>query len=292
MIRLLELVLILALADGAPAAQKSTQPARREYVGSAVCQGCHEELANEFAKSPHHILEEGGRHNWKERACESCHGPGSAHAEGADPKDIRNPLKLMTIEAINTCLNCHRNQPSRVGVVRGGHARNQVACMTCHSIHKPKPAKATAVCGSCHVAQLAQFQRPYRHRLQEGGVDCVDCHNPHGRLLTNALREVSANEPGCFRCHGDKRGPFSFEHAPMRLEGCSACHEPHGSANPRMLTRHEVRYQCLECHSNLFMGGLGGQPTAAHDLRSARFQNCTVCHVKIHGSHVNRAFLR
>jgi predicted CXXCH cytochrome family protein len=30
-----------------------------------------------------------------------------------------------------------------------------------------------------------------------------------------------------------------------------ACHQPHGSANPRMLTRHEVRFVCLECHSNL-----------------------------------------
>jgi DmsE family decaheme c-type cytochrome len=144
---------------------------------------------------------------------------------------------------------------------------------------------------------MAQFQRPYRHRLGEGGIDCVDCHNPHGRLLANPLRDVSANEPGCFKCHGDKRGPFTFEHAPMRMaEGCQNCHEPHGSANPRMLTRADVKFQCLECHSNLGAGSgqgtLGGVPPAFHDLRNPRIQNCTVCHVKVHGSHVNRALLR
>ena len=85
----------------------------------------------------------------------------------------------------------------------------------------------------------------------------------------------------------------------MRLEGCSACHQPHGSANPRMLTRHEVRFVCMECHSNL------PAPTPAangdararcgpalHDLRSPRFQNCTLCHQKVHGSYVNRDLLK
>ena len=33
---------------------------------------------------------------------------------------------------------------------------------------------------------------------------------------------------------------------------------------------------------------LGVVPPAFHDLRSPRFQNCTVCHQKVHGSHVDR----
>jgi hypothetical protein len=66
-----------------------------------------------------------------------------------------------------------------------------------------------------------------------------------------------------------------------------------------MLTRHEVMFQCLECHANIAQqggrtntGALGGVPPAFHDLRSPRFRNCTICHIKIHGSHVNKAFLR
>ena len=111
------------------------------------------------------------------------------------------------------------------------------------------------------------------------------------------LQSFGANEPGCFNCHGDKRGPFTFEHSPVRFEGCSACHEAHGSANPRMLIRQEVRLVCLECHANLpgvnnTRPVMGVVPTSFHDLRSPRFQNCTVCHQKIHGSHVDRNLLR
>jgi hypothetical protein len=31
---------------------------------------------------------------------------------------------------------------------------------------------------------------------------------------------------------------------------------------------------------------------AFHDLRTPRFRVCSTCHVKIHGSNVNRDFLR
>jgi predicted CXXCH cytochrome family protein len=83
----------------------------------------------------------------------------------------------------------------------------------------------------------------------------------------------------------------------VRFEGCATCHEPHGSANPRMLVRQEVRLVCLECHANLPVAMktsavMGVVPPAFHDLRSPRFRNCTVCHQKIHGSHVDRNLLR
>jgi DmsE family decaheme c-type cytochrome len=107
----------------------------------------------------------------------------------------------------------------------------------------------------------------------------------------------AANEPGCLNCHGDKRGPFTFEHPVVRFEGCGACHEPHGSVNPRMLTRPVVLQVCLECHANLPAAvatrkAAGVVPPSFHDLRSPRFQNCTVCHQKVHGSYVDRNLLR
>jgi uncharacterized protein with PIN domain len=63
-----------------------------------------------------------------------------------------------------------------------------------------------------------------------------------------------------------------------------------------MLDRPEVRMLCLECHANLptvnANGTIGVVPPSFHDLRSPRFQNCTVCHQKIHGSYVDRNLLR
>lgn len=298
----------------APAAADN-KPA--EYVGSEACQACHEDIYKGFQKDPHAAIEKSTR-KWGRKGvqldgkgCESCHGPGSKHAESVSAADILNPAKQAANSQSDGCLNCHLNQPTQVGRLASSHARNQVSCLGCHGFHKGREklvARNTAPinkqCASCHQDVWASFQRPHRHPLNERGMSCVDCHNPHGSFLPKQVRTVSANEPNCFRCHGDKRGPFVFEHAPVRLEGCSTCHEPHGSANPRMLTRHEVRNQCLECHTNLpsqpasggvaaaGSGQLGGIPPGLHDMTSPRFRNCTVCHMKIHGSQVNRDFLR
>ncbi len=291
-------------------AEEAKPAAVATYVGSEACQACHEEIYKSFAKSPHQVVEKVPARGWKGKACESCHGPGSKHAESVSPDDIVNPGKLDAVKADRACLKCHLNQPSQANRIQSGHAKNQVSCVGCHTMHKAGPGggepgvaprKAAAInkqCASCHSPVWAEFQRPHRHKLNEGAMSCVDCHNPHGSFLPKMQKTVSANEASCLKCHGDKRGPFVFEHAPVRLEGCQTCHEPHGSANPRMLTRHEVRFQCLECHVGVGAGAaqsgpVGGSiPPAFHDLRSPRFRNCTVCHMKVHGSQVNRALLR
>jgi len=290
---------LMAAQTAAPVNQPAT------YVGSEACQMCHEDIYKAFQKNPHVAVEKSSKRGWEGRGCESCHGPGSKHAESTNAGDIRQPAKLPVAEADSGCLNCHLNQPTHVGRIQNGHARNQVSCVTCHAVHKSseelvprRRAAINAECAGCHTAVWASFQRPYKHKLPEGAMSCVDCHNPHGSILPRSIQTVSANEPGCLKCHGDKRGPFVFEHAPVRLEGCATCHEPHGSANPRMLTRQEVRFTCLECHANTparvtasrTIGG--GIPPAFHDLRSPQFQNCTMCHVKVHGSNVDPELLR
>lgn len=294
-------LLCLTLGVWPLASQAPPKPAL-QTVGSEICQACHEDIYKAFLGTPHGRLEKDARRGWQGKACESCHGPGSAHAESGSAADIRNPAKIAPAASDRMCLGCHLHQPTHVGRIHGGHARGQVACVQCHSVHKPREETVTSAdatlinksCAGCHVSNWAEFQKPHRHRLPEGAMSCVDCHNPHGSLLSRSLQAVSSNEPGCLKCHGDKRGPFPFEHASVRVEGCTACHQPHGSANPRMLTRHEVRFVCLECHSNLPApaAAAGGVPPAFHDLRSPRFRNCTTCHVKIHGSYVDRAFLR
>jgi len=290
---------------GAPAPPPNdNKPA--EFVGSTTCQMCHEDIFNAFQKNPHQLVETDKKRGWETKACESCHGPGSKHAESATATDIRQPAKLKPAQTDRICLTCHQNQPTHIGRINSSHAKNQVSCVACHSIHKNGPhglvprkqTEINALCASCHNDVWASFQRPFKHRLPEGAMSCVDCHNPHGGFLARSVQTTRANEPGCFKCHGDKAGPFSFEHAPVRLEGCATCHQPHGSANPRMLTRPEVRFVCLECHSNLPVptppanGTLGTVPPAIHDLRNPRFQNCTICHQKVHGSYVNRALLK
>ncbi len=145
---------------------------------------------------------------------------------------------------------------------------------------------------------------PFKHRVNEGSVSCSDCHDPHGafeptwraadrpRMVAQSL----ANEEPCLKCHQDKAGPFAYEHPPVRVEGCEICHSPHGSTNARLLRRPVVFTMCLECHNGAPSFSLAGtgdpHPSANHNMADPRYQNCTACHVRIHGSNSDSLFLR
>ena len=302
MLNIERVVLLAALATAA--CGQDAAPAS-PYAGSEACAVCHDDIAKAFAKTAHHLVDgTNKKKGWEGRACESCHGPGQKHVESASAADIRNPGKLPSAAIDRICLACHLNEPTHVGRLTSSHAKDLVSCTTCHAIHGTDHESlvtraATAInqqCERCHLTVAAQFRQPFHHRLPEGAMSCVDCHNPHGAMRPAMTQSFGANEPGCLNCHGDKRGPFTFEHGPVRFEGCGTCHAPHGSANARMLTRPQVRQVCLECHANLptvnTAGHLGVVPPAFHDLRSPRYQNCTVCHQKVHGSYVDRNLLK
>jgi DmsE family decaheme c-type cytochrome len=298
-----------ALLLGAPGGGEAARKLGDAYAGSTACQTCHEDIYNDLLKGPHGVVEQGKaageKGEWKEHACESCHGPGAQHAGSANAADIRNPAKLTPAATDETCLRCHLNQETHAGRLISSHSKHEVSCVACHKVHadnghslvaRSNPA-VNQQCAACHASVWASFRKPYGHRLVENSMNCVDCHNPHGSFRKAIGQVFAANEPGCFACHGDKRGPFTFDHGPVRFEGCGACHEPHGSANPRALIRHEVRLVCLECHANLpgpssVNAAMGVVPSSFHDLRSPRYQNCTVCHQKVHGSFTDRYLIR
>ena len=145
---------------------------------------------------------------------------------------------------------------------------------------------------------------PFKHRVNEGSVNCADCHNPHG-TQSNAWRmgthprmvnSGADGEQACIRCHTDKRGPFAFEHAAVRVDGCETCHAPHGSTNARLLRRPAVFTLCLECHNGAGNFGRQGDgintQSGSHNMADPRYQNCTLCHVRIHGSNGDALFRR
>ena len=120
---------IMGNAQEKPAAPPSPPPDNKpaEFVGSTTCQMCHEDIFNAFQKNPHQLVETDKKRGWDTKACESCHGPGSKHAESASAADIRQPAKLPPGEADRICLACHRNQSTHSGRINSSHARNQVS---------------------------------------------------------------------------------------------------------------------------------------------------------------------
>ena len=282
-----------------------------QYVGGAVCRTCHPNVWADFYKNPHYRSVASGTERPENTGCESCHGPGKAHVEaGGGKATIVAFSELQPKSILDNCLRCHAKDVSRTQIRRSEHTINDVVCTSCHSIHRSATPKALLarnqanLCYECHTQVRAQFNMPFKHRVNEGVITCSDCHNPHGApaptwrmsARPRMTEQSLANEQPCLRCHTDKRGPFLFEHAAVRVDGCESCHFSHGSTNARLLKRPVLFTLCLECHNGAAGFGRTGQgiptPSPSHNLADPRYRNCTTCHVRIHGSNADEHFLR
>lgn len=283
----------------APAPAPAAAPAPEAAAPVPSCGDCHEQ-AKAFAANPH-AWGKAHKNEVPNSVCEKCHGDGAAHIEGGgDKAKIYKPTGLAG--ANKTCLGCHDTPTDRVTRHAGAHSNSAaVNCLTCHSIHNFEPRtphlltdKPLALCNTCHSPQVASFRnKPYAHHLGRGGMDCASCHEPHGRPGRENLRATSAGETlPCLNCHADKRGPFVFQHGSVAIGECTTCHEPHGSSNPKQLKRATVVQLCIECHSPITGNTLGSQPPSFHNLLDPRYQNCTTCHVAIHGSNRDPQLLK
>jgi DmsE family decaheme c-type cytochrome len=268
------------------------------------CLACHEEVVTGFEANPHSVAGEGGTTD-----CSGCHGDPSEHlASGGGAGTIFALGEGDSHLRINeTCLSCHADAHARFEA--SPHARAGLDCTSCHAIHgegsrptvglmrRPEidtsavteqPSLASAACMECHADVAAEFRLNEHHRLEEGILDCSDCHDPHAP--STRLRLAGFKQEQCIDCHTDKGGPFVFEHAASRVEGCTACHEPHGSVNRHMLHFQKVAEQCYSCHPNVPQFHLGFNPAAPP--RFGLDTQCTNCHSTIHGSNLDPAFLK
>ncbi len=97
----------------------SRQPS---YAGQKACDECHSDEVKKVAKYEHKTL-----------SCESCHGPGQAHADNPDIK-----LEVLTF---GHCVRCHEANPSRPKwhkqIVIKTHYSSSSKCTECHVPHAP-----------------------------------------------------------------------------------------------------------------------------------------------------------
>jgi DmsE family decaheme c-type cytochrome len=283
-------------AEAAPPPDDSAPSADRTYVGQKTCEGCHTQEAANWAHTIHaSVFTLNPRDPIEAKGCEACHGPGSAHV--ANPSDIstiisfshksRTPVAQQNAQ----CLSCHQGG-QRIFWHGSIHENNNLACSDCHnpmanfaSHGLTARTSINETCFSCHKVQRADFNKRSHMPLPEGKISCTDCHNPHGSTTEPLLKADSVNEV-CYGCHAEKRGPFLFEHAPVR-ENCLNCHTPHGSNFESLLTAPRPML-CQQCHAQdghpaqlLTRGNLAGGPMPDPRLIST---SCQTCHVNIHGS--------
>jgi predicted CXXCH cytochrome family protein len=247
-----------------------------------------------------------------------------AIGNGVEPSAVKDKkivflAGLSPKESSDTCLSCHAGREEHNNYRRGEHWRNDIGCIDCHSAHTPSTGRNKAgsnvfissanvdkpgfaaekmlkasepqLCMQCHTETKHQFNKPFKHKVLEGAMKCSDCHNAHGGFESKQARLATGGDAACIKCHTEKQGPFAYEHAPVKTEGCASCHTPHGSANPRLLRTSSVAQLCLECHSQDH--GVGAQEPVgpSHNL-AVQYRDCTACHVKVHGSHTSPVFMR
>ncbi len=90
-----------------------------DYIGTEACKDCHEDQFKAYELTSHAELS--GISGWKGKVtgCESCHGPGKAHAEEGDPKKIISFKNKPQKEISETCLTCHAGREEHNNLRRG-----------------------------------------------------------------------------------------------------------------------------------------------------------------------------
>ena len=271
----------IALYGGPPEAAAPAETAKQypqpppvvqEYVSSEVCQGCHAEQADLLDKTVMgKILLHFARTSLEKRGCEACQGPRSLHIGDPTNPDYWQRVfshygeRAPTAKQNAVCSACH-DKGQHLYWKGSVHERRDLSCVRCHSLHQrispqhqlAKPGEFQ-LCGQCHVVRRAQLMRTSHMPMRESKMTCSDCHNPHGSIAPKLVRGNTANET-CLRCHAEKRGPFLWEHPPVK-EDCMNCHQPHGSINDHLLKRKAERL-CQPCHIT------NRHPTQPHDFNT------------------------
>ncbi|QMV19893.1 DmsE family decaheme c-type cytochrome [Granulicella sp. 5B5] len=277
--------------------QKMAAPNSADFVGSETCATCHADVANRFSTNPHSRL--ALMHNGKGATCESCHGPGKAHVDsGGDITKIFRFSQASAQQIDATCLGCHEG--AHPDFERSPHGKAGLSCTSCHSVHSfaseaslLKVSQPT-LCYTCHTDVKPAFAQPFHHKVDEGLMQCSDCHDPHGTFEDKQLKSTPDQNAVCTKCHTETAGPFVYEHPVIKTEGCTTCHSPHGSPNARLLNVSNINTLCLQCHSGTNMGAFphAVSPTGPVHNQAAQYVACTNCHTQIHGSNASPQFFK
>ncbi|MFZ0734327.1 MAG: cytochrome c3 family protein [Candidatus Sulfotelmatobacter sp.] len=233
-----------------------------------LCLTCHNQGVDVPAK--------GSRHAALDMGCDTCH---VTHKTGAEPT-LENRFHL-TKAAPALCVDCHDPKDADLQKAHQGQPFGTANCLQCHDPHQsaaPKlmakflhppfadktceichaPAKdgkvvltqATAkeLCVTCHDEQAKKIDNAKVPHPGAQASDCLDCHNPHASAQPYLPKTDAVNI--CLGCHTDiadlhKKADL---HQPAFEQGCSTCHDAHGSDNQHLLWTASVNNLCLECH--------------------------------------------
>ncbi len=198
-----------------------------------LCAGCHSTGSDHYMQK------------WVELniACESCHGPGQAHAKAPKPGNIVNPSRLSVERSMDICLSCHQ-----AGKPPGDEYAWPVGYLPGLDLSKywkgfePESGKQTAEFwhnGTAHKNRV-QGNTFLQSVMHDNGLQCTNCHQSHGSLHRSLTVKAAETNALCLTCHGPGKsvGPKyrtldeHTHHAPLGVGSqCIECHMPKTGEN-------------------------------------------------------------
>ncbi len=230
--------------------------------GEALCSACHGGIA--AAAKDGGSVHAAVRASRESPGCLSCH---ASHMSGN--------AKLLVKTGTAICEKCH-GDVVRAASAKGGHAPAAEDCTSCHDPHRSTRARLLkeepkALCQSCHDPADDALKKAHLG-ADMASLDCTSCHSPHGagnpKLLAryvhapvlegcDGCHEGSSSqlvEKGekalCLACHeevGKRAAAAKVPHAAMEGAECKDCHNPHASAQEK-LVKLPRGGECIACH--------------------------------------------
>lgn len=234
---------LLAAAINNVAALESEAPAKRVVndiimSGDARCTRCHSDVnggeVDNYPILPIGRTKHGTRADTRTPTCVSCHGESDQHVR-AKGKGTDRPLPDWVFGKKAAADPKSANK----------------ACLNCH-----EGGKLMHWSGSIHARR---------------DLPCSSCHQIHAGEDRATTRETIAEM--CMSCHKEKRAQFARPNHHPVPEGrmvCTDCHNPHGSAGPKLMQKDSVNETCYTCHMDYRGPFLWSHPAVRQD--------CALCH--------------
>jgi DmsE family decaheme c-type cytochrome len=214
-------------------------------------------------------------------APKGARGPAAEKATPPAPAPRGSPFKLKPGAEGQVCLDCHADFAAKLAKAAVHSPVRKRECTGCHAPHaaahgKLLAAGPTALCATCHGDVAPRTARSVHKPAAEGR--CGDCHDPHASEFRSVL--VRGGNDLCAGCHADvvtAARNAKHKHQPVE-QGCTRCHDPHGSPKAPSLLSSDVPGLCLGCHK--VESPAIAKKHMGYPVKDAR---CTTCHDP-HGS--------
>ncbi|MDH3438705.1 MAG: DmsE family decaheme c-type cytochrome, partial [Betaproteobacteria bacterium] len=177
--------------------------------GPEVCKLCHEERYASYSLT-RHSMKADARTPAAKGGCVTCHGDGTEH-------------------------------------VKAGGGRGVGGIKNPGSKTMPSDEK-NGICLTCHEGGKRMEWSLSLHATRD--TACTSCHQVHNSH--DPVRDKVTQSEVCFTCHKEQRAQINrpFRHPiPEGKVVCSDCHNPHGSAGPKLMVRDTVNDTCYQCHT-------------------------------------------